>query len=91
MQLPQLDVVVLNGAHSGAGASLIREKLVELYDKLLGVEVTPHSPDVNSAFRLLVDAMEQAQAFRTRVFSAYGLARGRTTTAFSTASLTAPW
>ena len=33
----------------------IRNKLVELYDKLLGVQATPHSPDVEATYRLFVD------------------------------------
>ena len=60
-ELARLDVTVLNATHSGAGAAAIRDKLVELHDKLFGIEVTPHSPDVTSAFRLLVDAMEQGR------------------------------
>ena len=36
----------------------VRNKLVELYDKLLGIQVTPHSPDVDSAYRLFVEVME---------------------------------
>ena len=37
------------------GENAIRNKLVELYDKLLGVQATPHSPDVEAAYRLFVD------------------------------------
>ena len=40
------------------GADAIRNKLVKLHDKLLGVQVTPHSPDVEAAFRLFVDVSE---------------------------------
>ena len=54
-ELPQLDVGVLDATNSGSGAEAIRAKLVELYDKLLGVEVTPFSPDVTPHFELLVD------------------------------------
>ena len=43
------------------GAVAIRNKLVELYDELLGVQVTPHSPDVESAFQLFVDERERAR------------------------------
>ena len=59
--LPLLDVVVLNATHSGRGAEAIRGKLVELYDKLLGVGVTPYSPDVDVAFGLFVEAAERGQ------------------------------
>ena len=60
--LPLLDVVVLDSTHSGGGAQAIRAKLVELYDKLLGVEVTPYFPDVDTAFELFVDAVERRRS-----------------------------
>ena len=59
--LPLLDVVVLNATRSGRGAEAIRAKLVELYDTLLGVGVTPNSPDVDVAFGLFVEAAERGQ------------------------------
>ena len=40
---------------SGRGARRIREKLVELHEKLLGVIVSADSPDVEAAFRLFVE------------------------------------
>ncbi|MDE0364518.1 MAG: DUF1588 domain-containing protein [Gammaproteobacteria bacterium] len=40
-------------------AEEIREKLVDLYDRLLGVEVTPYSPDVDTAFELFIDVTER--------------------------------
>ena len=43
-------------------ANAIRNKLVELHDKLLGVQVTPDSPDVEAAYRLFGDVMERARA-----------------------------
>ena len=42
--LPMLNVVVEAADGSGAGSAAIRNKLVELYDKLLGVQVTPPLP-----------------------------------------------
>ena len=42
-------------------AVAIRNKLVELHDKLLGVKVTPDSNDVEIAYRLFVDVMERAR------------------------------
>ena len=46
----------------------IRSKLVELHDELLGVQVTPHSPDVEAAYRLFVEVMERRrEAERNRV------------------------
>ena len=55
----RLQVAVLDEAHSGESAAAIRAKLVELYGKLLGVEVTPYSPDVNTVFELFVDVTER--------------------------------
>ena len=57
--LPILSVVVESADGSGAGTDAIRRKLVELHDELLGVQVTPHSPDVEGAYRLFVNAMER--------------------------------
>ena len=52
-----VDTQVTPGSESGTNA--IRGKLVELHEKLLGVRVTPHSPDVEAAFRLFVDVWER--------------------------------
>ena len=52
-----VDTQVTPGSESGANA--IRGKLVELHETLLGVRVTPHSPDVEAAFRLFVDVWER--------------------------------
>ena len=60
-ELPRLSVVV-ESETGGSGAETIRAKLVELFDKLLGVQVTPHSPDVEAAFGLFAEAMERGRA-----------------------------
>ena len=55
-------------------AHSIRHKLVELHDRLLGVQVTPNSPDVESAYRLFIDVMERgrnAQEFTFRGSDCY--------------------
>ena len=56
-ELPRLSVVVESDAGGSAGEDIIRSKLVELYDALLGVEVTAHSADVEAAYRLFVEVM----------------------------------
>ena len=61
-EFPQLQVAVLDATYSGSGAVAIRAKLTELHDTLLGVDVTPYSPDVNAAFELLIDAIERGSA-----------------------------
>ena len=53
-ELPRLFVGIDSDAESSAGAASIRNKLVELYDKLLGVQVAPDSPDVEATYRLFV-------------------------------------
>ena len=47
----------------------IRRKLVELHDKLLGVHVTPHSPDVEAAYRLFEDARARRREARSDWFT----------------------
>ena len=64
--LPGLGVLIEDADGSGAGA--IRDKLVELYDKLLGVRVTPDSPEVESVYRLFVNTMERRRAANGRWF-----------------------
>ena len=43
-------------------ATAIRDKLVELHERLLGVRVSPHSPDVEAAYRLFVDVWQRNRA-----------------------------
>ena len=64
--LPVLGVLIEDADGSGAGA--IRDKLVELHDKLLGVQVTSDSPDVEAAYRLFVSTMERRRAAGGRWF-----------------------
>ena len=61
-ELPRLFVAVESDAEGSAGADAIRNKLVELHDKLLGVQVTPNSLDVGAVYRLFVDVWERKQA-----------------------------
>ena len=67
-ELPRLEVWVLNATLSGSGADGIRDKLVELHETLLGVEVTPYSPDVDAVFNLFVDVMERGQGLKEEYF-----------------------
>ena len=50
------------------GTETIRGKLVELHDKLLGVQVTPYSADVEAALRLFVDVMERGRGAKESNF-----------------------
>ena len=47
----------------------IRSKLVELYDDLLGTQVTPHSPDVEAAYQLFIDEMQRARQAQDNHFN----------------------
>ena len=58
-EFPKLSVMVESGPAGSAGAAVIRHKLVELHDKLFGVQVAPGSPDVEAAYRLFVDVWER--------------------------------
>ena len=44
---------------------------MELYDKLLGVQVTPHSEDIELAYGLFVEVMELGRASNERSFNPY--------------------
>ena len=58
-EFPRLNAVVEAVSGPGAGADAIRQKLVELHDKLLGVQVTPSSPDVEAAYELFVNVWKR--------------------------------
>ncbi|MDE0036186.1 MAG: DUF1588 domain-containing protein [Gammaproteobacteria bacterium] len=58
-QLPFLDVAVESNTETSAGSRAIRNKLVELYDKLLGIEVGAESPEVVDAYGLFVDVWQR--------------------------------
>ena len=60
-ELPRLSVFV-ESETGGSGAEAVRATIVELHDKLLGAQVTPHSPDVDAAYRLFVDVMARGRA-----------------------------
>ena len=63
-EFPRLSVTVESDVETSAGAAVIRNKLVELHDKLLGVQVTPDSPDVEAAYRLFVDVWQRGYESR---------------------------
>ena len=67
-ELPRLNIVVESDAEGSAGSRAIRNKLVELHDALLGVQVTPHSPDVEAAYRLFVEVMERGREAQEKWF-----------------------
>ena len=44
------------------GTAAVKDKLAELHDRLLGVQVTPDSADVAAAYRLFEDVRQRARA-----------------------------
>ena len=54
-----LRIILESNDGASAGAIAVRRKLVELYDRLLGVTETVDSPEVEAAFRLFVDSWNQ--------------------------------
>ena len=60
-ELPLLHVMVESDTGNSVGAAGIRGKLVELHDKLLGVQVEPDSPDVEAAYRLFVNTWQRGR------------------------------
>ena len=57
-ELARLHVAVESDSERSAGANRIRAKLVELYEKLHGIEVTDDSPEVHDAYKLFVEVWE---------------------------------
>ena len=67
--VPEADRLVFDGIDRNVtDTDAIRNKLVDLYDELLAVQVTPHSPDVETAYQLFVDEMERKRQARDRRF-----------------------
>ena len=56
--LAELEIVVQSNTESSAGASLIREQLVRLYDRLHGIDVDADSSEVQGAYDLFVEVWE---------------------------------
>ena len=67
-ELPRLSIAVESGTTDSAGADSIRSRLVELHDRLLGVQVAPDSPDVQAAYRLFVEVWQRGVAAQRNYF-----------------------
>ena len=70
-ELPVLDIGVVSDSEDSAGSTAIKSQLVELHDKLLGVQVAPDSPDVEAAYQLFVDAMRRGRELGEVRFDPY--------------------
>ena len=60
----RMAISVVSDIETSRGARAIRNKLVELHEKLLGVTVTVDSPDVETAFQLFVEVWAREQEYR---------------------------
>ena len=60
-ELAKLEMTVETDTERAAGARLIKSKLVELFDKLHGIQVTVDSPEVQEAYGLFVEIWDQKQ------------------------------
>ena len=70
-EFPRLKIMVLDMEGIDSSADAIRRKLVELHDKLLGVEVTPDSPEIEAAYQLFADVRERKRASNDKWFRYY--------------------
>ena len=58
-ELPMLAIAVESDTQRSVGANRIQAKLVELYDKLHGIQVTADSTEVQDAYDLFVEVWER--------------------------------
>ena len=58
-ELARLAVLVESDTESSRGAETIRNKLVDLHDRILGVQVDAESAEIESAYRLFVEVWER--------------------------------
>ena len=67
-----MTIAVESDDGASAGAAAIRNKLVDLHWKLLGVQVTPDSPDVNEAFNLFFEVWSNKRRWERQYFDDTG-------------------
>lgn len=65
-EVPQLAISVESDVMNSAGSIAIRTQLVDLYDKLLGMNVTTDSDEIRSAYELFVEVWQQNLASESR-------------------------
>ena len=59
--LPLLEIAVNSDTERSFAANRIKSKMVELYDKLLGISVTTDSVEVQNAYELFVEVWDRKQ------------------------------
>ena len=60
-ELPKLEIAIESAIERSAGSVAIKHKLVDLHDKLLGLELRPDSPEIVDAFELFIDVWQRKQ------------------------------
>ena len=60
-ELPKLEIAIETDIERSAGSAAIKHKLVDLHDKLLGVQVHPDSPEIVDAYELFIDVWQRKQ------------------------------
>ena len=77
-EFPRLSIIVESPTGGTGGvAGAIKGKLVELHDKLLGVQVGPESPDVEAMYRFFLDVMRRGREAHEDRFHPYRCGFGR--------------
>ena len=67
-ELAKVEMTVESDSRDSAGAKAIRNKLVELHEKLLGVDVDADSDDVEAAYQLFVEVWERKRGLENTHF-----------------------
>ena len=67
-ELPRLGIAIDSNPTDSAGAAAIRSTLVELHDKLLGVQVAADSPDIDAAYRFFLEVWQRGVAAQEDFF-----------------------
>ena len=67
-ELAKVEMTVESDTRDSAGAKAIRNKLVELHEKLLGVDVDADSDDVEAAYQLFVEVWERKRRLENTYF-----------------------
>ena len=67
-ELAKIEMTLESDTRDSAGAKAIRNKLVELHEKLLGVDVDADSDDVEAAYQLFVEVWERKRRLENTYF-----------------------
>ena len=65
-ELARLSVAIESNAKNSAGSRVIRAKLAELHHKMLGVELSTNSPEIDATYGFFVDVWNREKDSRTQ-------------------------